>query len=57
MELKNKKDGKKYWVSAENDGHFGFMIFARAGGGQATNFCMHYRSLKEFCGEWEDADD
>ncbi len=56
MELRNKKDGKKYWVSTENDEHFGFMIFARAGGGQATNFCMHYRSLKDFYEEWEDTD-
>lgn len=58
MKLKNKRDGKKYLVSTEEDGHRGFVIFASLEGHPEIydgDFCMHYRSLAEFLDDWEDA--
>lgn len=54
MELRNKDDGVIYHVRTEDDHHEGFMIFATTTSSLGEDFCMHYRSLKEFNEEWED---
>lgn len=59
MELYNKQDGQRYAVSTEEDGRGGFMIVARPTNPRKPDihtFCMHYRSVAEFCEEWEDTD-
>lgn len=54
MKLRNKLDEKIYRVKSEDcdDCIRIFAISLEEGG---TNFVMHYRSLAEFCEEWEDA--
>ncbi len=56
MELRYK-DGVRYMVATESDGHAGFMIFAvPMDEAMGAEFCMHYRSLAELNAEWEDID-
>lgn len=55
MKLKNKTNGEVYLVSTETDGRT-FMIFAKPFNHDLAVYCMHYRTLAEFCEEWEDVD-
>lgn len=57
MRLRNKTDDLCYIVTTEDDGYGGFMIKATPIATDlpgVSSFCMHYRSLVEFCEEWED---
>lgn len=58
MHLKNKENGKLYLVRTEDDRHGGFMIFATEVANKLPfdSFCMHYRTLAEFCRDWDDID-
>lgn len=66
MDLRNKHDKLPYIVMTECDEHEGFLITAvpwqpntdsndlNNALKEAKTFCMHYRTLQEFCDEWED---
>lgn len=56
MRLRNKNNGRIYKVRTETDNFGGFMIYAvDSNFNDNQNFVMHYRTLEEFCNEWEDA--
>lgn len=59
MKLKNKKDGRIYKVTTEDDRHRTFRIFAIPVDALDFDeqFVMHYRTLADFCKDWEDAED
>lgn len=57
MELVNTEDGYHYLVTTENNNYGGFRIHAIPMDREvASEFCMSYGTLKEFCEDWEDCD-
>lgn len=56
MKLHNKETNKDYNVTTEDGNESMFRIFAVPVDGGHDSFVMGYRSLEEFCDEWEDAD-
>lgn len=56
MKLHNKETGKDYTVTTEDGNDIHFRIYAVPVDGSDDSFVMSYRSLAEFCKEWEDAD-
>lgn len=58
MDLRNKKDKQIYTVRTEDDRHGDFRIYAtpRNLAQLDKSFVMHYKTLAEFCGDWEDID-
>lgn len=58
MELRNRQNKCIYIVSTVDDENEGFYIFAEVFKGitKDKTFFMHYRSLAEFCDDWEDVD-
>ncbi len=62
MKLKNKNDGRIYRVLTESDCHGLFRIFATpldevVESVDEAQFVMHYRTLADFCKDWEDVED
>lgn len=58
MDLRYKENHLIYHVSTVDDEVDGFYIFAEVieGHTKDVTFFMHYRSLAEFCNDWEDVD-